>query len=171
MLYQFLFASASLLSRRFVPVLTWSSTPADIFQVVIGVIASYIKGLNGGSVESRFIYILVIAGISILLSLLWLLPFSGGFHHWPVDLILALTWFAAFGLLIDWADRHNCASNVFKWGGITNGSKCDVWRLSEAFAFLSACFWLASGLLGLWFISRAKKERAAASARASATAG
>lgn len=100
---------------------------------------------------------------------MWLLPFSAGFYHWPVDLLLAFAWFAAFGLLIDWADRHNCASNVFEWGGITKGSRCDVWRLSEAFAFLSACFWLASGLLGLWFINRARKERAAA--RASATTG
>jgi hypothetical protein len=51
--------------------------------------------------QKRFIYTEVIAGLSILLALLWLLPFSGGFIHWPVDLLISVAWFVAFGLLVN----------------------------------------------------------------------
>lgn len=137
-------------------------------QVVTGVIGSYSKGLKGGNLQSRFIYIMVVAGISILLGLMWLLPFSGSFFHWPADMILSLTWFAAFGLVIDYAGKHNRTSNPLDLADITKGGACNVWRISEAFSFLSSCFWVASGFLGIWFMSRARKERAAA--RTSATA-
>jgi hypothetical protein len=134
----------------------------------MGVIGSYSIGLEGGSLESRFIYIMVVAGISILLGLVWLLPFSGSFFHWPADIILSLAWFVAFGLVIDYADKHNCISNPLDVADMTKGGACNVCRISEAFSFLSACVWVASGFLGIWFMSRARKGRAAA--RTSATA-
>lgn len=74
--------------------------------------AAIVAGLNGdylGSVYNadswplgRHIYTEVVAGISILLAIIWLFPFSGSFVHWPADFAISAAWFAAFGLLVDW---------------------------------------------------------------------
>jgi hypothetical protein len=50
--------------------------------------------------EGRFIYTECVAAISIFLALVWLLPFSGTFIHWPVDFLLFVAWMVAFGLLV-----------------------------------------------------------------------
>lgn len=48
----------------------------------------------------RFIYTEVIAAITILVALLWLIPFSSSFIHWPFDFFVSVCWFAAFGILV-----------------------------------------------------------------------
>lgn len=98
----------------------------------------------------------MIAGVSILFSLLWLLPFASGFFGWPLDLILSAAWFAAFGLLVDSLDGQNCG-RTFDWSGIGREGFCDRWKAAEAFSFLSAIFWLVTGLIGIWFITRNKR--------------
>lgn len=60
-----------------------------LFQVVAGVIGHYLAEVNHSGVDvdwlpqSRWIYTEVIAGLSILLGLIWLIPFSSGFFSWP----------------------------------------------------------------------------------------
>ena len=49
----------------------------------------------------RYIYAEVVAGIAIFFSLIWLIPFSSTFLHWPIDIIISLCWWAVFGLLVD----------------------------------------------------------------------
>lgn len=51
--------------------------------------------------EARFIYTEVVAGLALVLALVWLIPFSGSFTHWPVDLFISVCWFAAFGVLVN----------------------------------------------------------------------
>jgi hypothetical protein len=48
--------------------------------VVAGIIGSYLDSYGGANAwpEKRFIYTETIAGLSILLSLIWLFPFAGG---------------------------------------------------------------------------------------------
>jgi len=130
--------------------------------VVAGIIGSYLHGYDATNSwpGARFIYTEVIAGISILLALLWLLPFAGGFIHWPADLILSAAWFAAFGLLVNYVHGTNCTGSTFDWAGITQGGVCNRWRASEAFSFLSALFWLVSAIVGIWFAHRTKNTRA-----------
>jgi hypothetical protein len=71
--------------------------------IVAGLTGVYLHAVkSGASGQGRFIYTEVIAAISILLALLWLLPFSGGFIHWPVDFVLSVAWFVSFGLLVNW---------------------------------------------------------------------
>jgi hypothetical protein len=55
--------------------------PIDSFQVVAGVVGSYLHDYESGNgwPLGRLIYIEIIAGISILLSLLWLFPFTSRF--------------------------------------------------------------------------------------------
>ena len=101
----------------------------------------------------------MIAGVSILVSLLWLLPFAAGFYSWPLDLVLSAAWFAAFGLLVDQLSGQNCG-RTFNWSGITRGGFCNRWKAAQAFSFLSGIYWLASAILGIWFMSRARRDRA-----------
>ncbi|KAJ9499599.1 hypothetical protein H2202_005182 [Exophiala xenobiotica] len=129
--------------------------------VVLGVTSKYLHDYRSGSGAplARFIYVEVIAAISVLFALLWLLPFASGFFHWPVDLFLSFAWFAAFGLLVNYVNgRTNCGGNTFDWSGIRHGGTCGRWKSNEAFSFLSAIVWIFSGLVGLWFIHRERRK-------------
>jgi hypothetical protein len=132
-------------------------------SVVAGIIGSYLHASDAAHAwpQKRFIYTEVIAGVSILFSLIWLLPFAGGFIHWPMDLVLSAAWFAAFGLLVNTLGTHGCGGGAFSWGGITHGGVCNRWRASEAFSFISAVCWLASVIVGIWFVSRVENRAVA----------
>jgi len=95
---------------------------------------------------ARVIYTTVISCIALLVSLVWLLPFTYTFMHYPFDLLMSAAWFAAFGLLVVWINDINCGA-AFHWGGIYHGGQCNQWKAAEAFTFIGACFWLASALL------------------------
>jgi hypothetical protein len=101
--------------------------------VVAGIIGSYLDHYGDANAwpERRFIYTETIAGLSILLSLVWLLPFAGGFLHWPMDIVISAAWFAAFGLLVNALGRNGCGGGAFSWGGITQGGVCNRWRVSS----------------------------------------
>jgi len=99
--------------------------------------------------RGREIYIEIISAISVLLSLIWLLPFTSHFMHYPLDFFISAAWFAAFGTLVNYIHKLPCGS-VWRWSGLANGSFCSQWKAAEAFSFIGACFWLASALLGLY---------------------
>jgi len=101
--------------------------------VVAGIIGSYLDHYGEANAwpEARFIYTETIAGLSILLSLIWLFPFAGGFLHWPMDIVISAAWFAAFGLLVNALSRNGCGSSAFSWGGITQGGVCNRWSVSS----------------------------------------
>jgi hypothetical protein len=94
---------------------------ADLLSIVLRLaelaFAAIVAGLNGDYLHTvhkvdswqlgRFIYTEAVAGISILLALIWLIPFSGSFIHWPADFIISVAWFVSFGLLVDWLG-DNC---------------------------------------------------------------
>lgn len=82
-----------------------------VLRIAELVFATIVAGINGDYLhavrhtsswsQGRFIYTEVVAGIAIFFSLIWLIPFSGTFEHWPVDFVISAAWFAAFGLLVD----------------------------------------------------------------------
>jgi len=125
--------------------------------VVAGITGAYLQSVNDESnsdaTKIRFIYTEVVAALSLLLALLWLFPFSGTFVHWPIDLLLFVCWIVAFALLVNFIGPLDCG-NIFYWGDITQEGVCQRWKADVAFAFLSAIFWLASALLGLWVVHR-----------------
>ena len=128
--------------------------------VVAGIMGSYLHDFDSADAwpQARWIYTEVIAGISILLGLIWLIPFSGSFTTWPMDVILSFAWFAAFGLLVNALDDMSCGG-VFDWEGFTDNNLCARWKASEAFSFLSAIFWIVSAIVGLWFTYRTRDRR------------
>src|SRR4051812_45452766 len=89
---------------------------ADLFSILLRLaelaFAAIVAGLNGAYLHAvhnasswqlgRFIYTEVVAGLSIFLAIIWLIPFSGSFIHWPVDFVISVAWFVSFGLLVDW---------------------------------------------------------------------
>ncbi|WEW55951.1 hypothetical protein PRK78_001386 [Emydomyces testavorans] len=128
--------------------------------VVAGIVGSYLHDFDKANAwpQARWIYTEVVAGLSILLGLLWLLPFSSSFFLWPIDLLLSFAWFAAFGLLVDSLRGLNCG-RVFAWSHLTHHNTCSRWKAAEAFSFLSAIFWLVSALVGIWFTFRVRDTR------------
>lgn len=75
--------------------------------IVAGVNGEFLHKSNADSwTLGRFIYTEVVAGIAIFLALIWLVPFSSTFVNWPVDIIISLCWWAAFGLLVDVCTVH-----------------------------------------------------------------
>ncbi|OJJ99875.1 MARVEL domain-containing protein [Aspergillus aculeatinus CBS 121060] len=128
--------------------------------VVAGIIGHYLHQYDGDAWPvARWIYTEVIAGLSILLGLIWLIPFSSGFFSWPFDVIISFAWFAAFGILVDAIHKLNCGS-IWYWGGIIHNNSCGRWKAAEAFSFISAIVWLASALLGIWFTFRVRDSSA-----------
>ncbi|KAF7167212.1 hypothetical protein CNMCM5623_000607 [Aspergillus felis] len=152
--------------------------------VVAGIIGYYLHQFSHIDAwpQARWIYTEVVAGLSILLGLIWLIPFSSGFFSWPcmsapcpvayddtlsltgkksaVDVIISLAWFAAFGILVDAIHKLNCGS-IWRWHFDTySNDSCGRWKAAEAFSFLSAIVWLASALVGIWFTFRVRGANA-----------
>ncbi|KAJ5191279.1 uncharacterized protein N7498_010264 [Penicillium cinerascens] len=133
--------------------------------VVAGIIGHYLASFNQIDPwpQARWIYTEVIAGVSILFALIWLIPFSSGFFSWPLDILLSFAWFAAFGILVNAIDQLPCGS-IWSWG-FRGNSLCSRWKAAEAFSFLSAIVWLVSALVGIWFTCRKRGEANAGSGR------
>lgn len=131
--------------------------------MVVGIIGSYFPffGHRAGWPIKRFIFAVVVAGISILLSLLYLLAFRGAFHAWPMDLILAATWFSAFGLLVNSHHGQSC-SMTYRRNSIPYDGYCNRSKAAEAFSFLSGLVWLVSAVVGIYYVKKNRKEQAAA---------
>ncbi|KAI1308463.1 membrane-associating domain-containing protein [Xylaria venustula] len=132
-----------------------------ILRVAELVFATIVAGLNGEYLhevrhssswdQGRFIYTEVVAGLAIFFSLIWLIPFSGNYIHWPVDLLISITWFVAFGLLVNYLD--GACGAVFNWNNIGfRGDQCGKWKAVIAFSFLSAIVWLVSAIIGLIWV-------------------
>jgi hypothetical protein len=141
---------------------------ADILSILLRLgelcFAAIVAGLTGNYLHAaqgqdswdlgRFIYTEVVAGLSILLALIWLFPFSGSFIHWPADFVISVAWWVAFGLEVNWLGG-NCGY-VFDWNNIqvNGGDACPQLKADVAFTFLSAIFWLVSALLGIYWVHR-----------------
>ncbi|PHH87493.1 hypothetical protein CDD83_8815 [Cordyceps sp. RAO-2017] len=107
---------------------------------------------------ARFIYTIVTAGISVLVSLVLLLPFSGTFTSWPTDIFISLMWWAAFAILVDLIGS-SCGA-IFYWGNIApRGDQCGRFKAVIAFSFLSAIVWLAMAGIGLFWVRRHRQRR------------
>ncbi|KAJ6107823.1 hypothetical protein N7523_009146 [Penicillium sp. IBT 18751x] len=126
--------------------------------VVAGIIGHYLASFSDIDPwpQARWIYTEVIAGLSILLGLIWLIPFSSGFFSWPLDILISFGWFAAFGILVD-AIHHLPCGSIWSWH-FRGDSVCARWKAAEAFSFLSAIVWLVSALVGIWFTFRKRGE-------------
>ncbi|KAL7622789.1 hypothetical protein AAE478_006468 [Parahypoxylon ruwenzoriense] len=122
--------------------------------IVAGINGEYLHAVEHTNswVHGRFIYTEVVAGIALFFSIIWLFPFAGSFVHWPVDLIISICWFVAFGLLVNFLDGS--CGYVFNWDGISfrRDDQCGKWKAVIAFSFLSAICWLVSAIVGAFWV-------------------
>ncbi|TQS32806.1 hypothetical protein Golomagni_06868 [Golovinomyces magnicellulatus] len=126
--------------------------------IVAGVTGDYLHKSNASSMSLwRFIYTVTVAALSILLALLWLIPFSSTFVHWPVDIFISILWWISFGVLVNFIG-DNCGA-VFNWSNVhPRGDQCGKFKADIAFAFLSALLWLVSALVGLLWLKKREKR-------------
>ena len=73
--------------------------------------------LAQAQVDSRLVYTLVVAGLSIAFAVILFLPFGYSFRGFPVDVVLFILWIVAFALLVNVscslrfplsAPKHSC---------------------------------------------------------------
>lgn len=81
--------------------------------IVAGVTGDYLRRSHADSwANGRFIYTEVVAGLSMLFALLWLIPFSSTFIHWPMDIFFSILWWVVFGLLVDVSFGHKISRSL-----------------------------------------------------------
>lgn len=51
-------------------------------------------------ISGRYFYTIILAGASIVIALMLFAPFDHTFRHFPLDFLLSVGWFVAFGLLL-----------------------------------------------------------------------
>lgn len=71
--------------------------------------------------------------------------------HYPLDFIFSISWFAAFGALLQWVSQDNitCTGYFGVWfaDGFTHDYYCDEYKTLEGFAALSGILWLFSAFI------------------------
>jgi Membrane-associating domain len=123
---------------------------------VVGLVSHFLAQYDNVQVgpHGREIYTDCVAAISMVISLIWLLPFTWTFMHYPLDFLLSFAWFAAFGALYSWIHINGikCLGyfSIFHWDGVEHTDYCHQWMTAEAFCFMSGVFWLISALLVSW---------------------
>jgi len=133
--------------------------------VVMGIVAWFLHLHHKQAIGpfGREIYTMVVAVVSLVLSLVWLLPFTSTFMHYPIDLFLTAAWFAAFAVLVNYIHKMDCGG-IFHWAGLQHGGQCNQWKAAEAFSFISAILWFASALLSMWVFHRMTRGTTTAAA-------
>ncbi|GAB0137878.1 hypothetical protein EsDP_00006131 [Epichloe bromicola] len=155
--------------------------------IVAGITGDHIHKSDASAWHlGRFIYTVTVSGIAIFLALIWLFPFSGTFVHWPVDIFVSILWWAAFGLLADVSEcsllspkpsihpaiqpsnpmeqllGSSCGA-IFHWDNVSpRGDQCGRFKAALAFSFLSALLWLASALIGIFWVRNRERNAARA---------
>ncbi|KAK4209504.1 hypothetical protein QBC37DRAFT_450193 [Rhypophila decipiens] len=138
--------------------------------VVLGIIGRLLDLVDeaGSSPNARLIYTVVVASLTIIFSLFFILPLAYSFWAFPIDLFMFAAWLAAFCLLETLTGTDTCDSWWYDsywgyyWGrwyrvgpvGINvNWSGCSAWRTALAFTFVAMFTYLMSFCLGLYWIS------------------
>lgn len=129
--------------------------------IILGLTAYFLHQKEAHNIGpmSRLIYTIVIAAISVLLSLLWMVLPQATLIHTITDLFFCAAWFVVFGLLQDYYDDQIRCGSTWDWSSIdVTNNYCGQWNAAQAFSFLAAVFWFASFIVGL--LSWNRKDRA-----------
>ncbi|KAK3389678.1 hypothetical protein B0H63DRAFT_102963 [Podospora didyma] len=134
--------------------------------IVLGLLSRFFYLVDqGGSSDpnARLIYTAVVAGITILWSLLTIVPLAYAFWLFPIDFILLIAWLAAFIALETLTGSNTCnafwydAYWGYYWGrwyrvgpvGLdVNWAGCSAWRTVLAFTFIAMFIFLLQFFLG-----------------------
>jgi hypothetical protein len=81
--------------------------------IVLGITTSFVHASNKHNADGPFnllIHTLIIACLSPVLALIWMVPTTNAILHWGTDLFFTAAWFAVFGLLQEWYSQMGCGS-------------------------------------------------------------
>ncbi|KAH8690814.1 membrane-associating domain-containing protein [Talaromyces proteolyticus] len=134
------------------------STQIAFAAIVAGLAGHSLSTLTGDQdnfYTARSIYAEVVAALSIVLGVVLMVPILHGYFVWPIDITISLAWFAAFGVLFNALQGTVCGLDP-NTGTFVD---CTEWKVSEAFAFLSAIVWLITGGVGIFYIWRSDQQR------------
>uniref|UniRef100_A0A0D2XTD1 MARVEL domain-containing protein n=1 Tax=Fusarium oxysporum (strain Fo5176) TaxID=660025 RepID=A0A0D2XTD1_FUSOF len=124
--------------------------------IVLGLLGHFCDLVNEASnisVDGRIIYAMVVAGITIVYSIVFFAPFDILFMAFPFDFILFIMWLVAFCLLETRTRSHICSAEWYYnywgyyWGRFwrvgpvgrvsINGAGCSEWRTVLAFSIIN----------------------------------
>ncbi|KAK3317343.1 hypothetical protein B0T19DRAFT_493415 [Cercophora scortea] len=134
-------------------------------MIVVALLGRFLRLADeGGAVrDSRIVYGVALAAISLAFSLLFGPPFIYAFLAFPADFILFAAWMTAFGLMIARTGINTCNSPWYwnYWGYYWGRAYlfhtiqvfgpdlgCNQWRTVLAFSFLAGFAFLISSILG-----------------------
>ncbi|RKL11928.1 hypothetical protein BFJ70_g16367 [Fusarium oxysporum] len=136
--------------------------------IVLGILSRfcYLLTIAQASADSRIVYAMVTAGISIMFTIFFCPPFDGLFLSFAFDFVLFIMWLVAYSLLQTRTGTHVCSSSWYYnywgyyWGrfwdvgpiGRVNIGRagCAQYRTVLAFSFMASFAHLLSGILGIY---------------------
>ncbi|KAG5963360.1 hypothetical protein E4U56_002780 [Claviceps arundinis] len=126
--------------------------------IVTGITAYFISQSDTTTWNlGRFIYSQLIAGISLLVIFVTLLPSVDAFVQIPIDIALSLLWWGVFGLLFNFT-QYPCGW-VFEWMNIAPPyePQCAKFDASTAFSLAAAILFMVCGIANV-FIERRRGD-------------
>jgi len=136
-----------------------------ISVTLLGVVGHFLYryDANGEGPHGRMIFAECVAAVSTFLSLIWLVPFTWTFMHYPLDFIMAFGWFATFAAWYSWISQNGLVCSgvfgIWNWDGDLHDYYCDEYRLVEGLSFLSGLLWLLSACLSIHVFHRVRGRR------------
>ncbi|KAF1923757.1 uncharacterized protein M421DRAFT_425462 [Didymella exigua CBS 183.55] len=120
--------------------------------VVLGLTSYFMYQRTRNSVGpfGRTVFAIVWSSLSILFSIIWMIPTKSTMASYGSDLVFTAGWAAVFALLVIWFNGADCGS-AWAWGGISlsRSNYCGQWKAAQAFSFLSLVFWFTTFVLGV----------------------
>jgi len=149
--------------------------------IVAGLVGQYLHYVSNAhdAANSRFVYTVTLAGISIVVSLVCMIPLNYAFYGFLLDAALFVMWMTAFGLLVNLTASGGCNSYWYwsSWGyywgryyytpvvnlnqSIVGTAACGKWRATLAWSFIGGWCWFISAIIGAYVVFRIRDERSA----------
>jgi len=131
--------------------------------IILGLLARffYIVDQLDGPTDSRLIFAISMAAISVFFAMVLVVPLKYSFYCFPIDFALFICWITCYALLQDLSGTSACSSPWFQsywtvyWNGSSSASVitspgCSQWRVVLGFSFIVAFIWITSGFVGLY---------------------
>ena len=129
--------------------------------IVLGLTAYFLHARvrHGVGPFGRIVYTVIWSSLSILFSIIWMIPTKSTIASYGSDLVFTAGWAAAFGVLVRYFNTQACGS-AWAWTGfsLSRSNTCGQWKAAQAFSFLSLVVWFATFVLGVITYHRLSRQ-------------
>jgi hypothetical protein len=129
--------------------------------IVLGLTAYFLhqRLSHGVGPLGRVIYTVIWSSLSIIFSVIWMIPTKSTIASYGSDLLFTAGWAAAFGVLVRYFNTQSCGS-AWAWTGFSlrRSNACGQWKAAQAFSFLSLVVWFATFVLGVITYHRLSRQ-------------